>query len=240
VNDHILLISNNKLVKIRFGQCVLGTSPSLDCFSILPKLTSPKFAEAGVDFSLGSGENMSVFGQLARRISTFRFNSFRLCCIFAPAALWGAALVCVASVSTIPVARAGTVTITAPANGTSVTSPVTVAAGADLTTCNSGFNHLQALMNGVVSYNTSANCSFSAPVAVPSGSDSINVQAIAWDGALMAQATISVTASPGSQTCSLTISSGESISGGASAAPNNGTLCVNSGNYLLTRSVVIT
>jgi hypothetical protein len=155
-------------------------------------------------------------------------------------ALSGLLFVGAASVSTIPVARAGTVTITAPANGASVTSPVTVAAGVDLTTCNSGFNTLQVLVNGVVSYNSGGNCSFSAPVAVSSGSDSVNVQAIAWNGALMAQATISVTDTPGSQTCSLTISSGESISGGASATPNNGTLCVNSGNYLLTKSVVIT
>jgi parallel beta-helix repeat protein len=42
------------------------------------------------------------------------------------------------------------------------------------------------------------------------------------------------------QTCSVTIISGESIAGGVSATPSNGTLCINSGNYLLTRSVVIT
>lgn len=43
-----------------------------------------------------------------------------------------------------------------------------------------------------------------------------------------------------SQTCDVTITSGESIAGGVSATPNNGTLCVNSGNYLLTAPVQIT
>jgi hypothetical protein len=42
-----------------------------------------------------------------------------------------------------------------------------------------------------------------------------------------------------SRICSVTLNSGESIARGVRAAPSNGTLCVNSGNYLLTQSVVI-
>jgi parallel beta-helix repeat protein len=42
------------------------------------------------------------------------------------------------------------------------------------------------------------------------------------------------------QTCDVIISSGESIADGVSATPSNGTLCINSGNYLLTETVEIT
>ena len=95
--------------------------------------------------------------------------------------------------ATVPLASAGTVTITSPANGATVTDPVTVSAYVDSTTCNSGFNHLQVLVNGIILYNSCGHCSFSAAVAMPQGSDTVNVQAIAWNGALMAQSAISVT-----------------------------------------------
>jgi hypothetical protein len=90
-------------------------------------------------------------------------------------------------------ASAGTVMITSPTNGTVVASPVTVSAQTDSTTCNSGFNHLQVLVNGITTYQGGGDCAISAPVSVPQGIDALNVQAIAWDGTLMAQATISVT-----------------------------------------------
>jgi hypothetical protein len=47
------------------------------------------------------------------------------------------------------------------------------------------------------------------------------------------------TQNPAPTGCSVTINSGESIAGGVSATPSNGTLCISSGNYLLTRSVAI-
>jgi hypothetical protein len=85
------------------------------------------------------------------------------------------------------------VTITAPANGAAVANPVTVNAQVDSKTCNSGFNHLQVLVNGTMAYMGGGHCSISAPVSLPRGSDVLNVQAIAWNGALMAQSAASVT-----------------------------------------------
>src|SRR5215469_17263416 len=107
-----------------------------------------------------------------------RFAMFSCFCIAAPA---------------IFSACAGTLTITSPANGATVSSPVTVAARVDSTTCNTGFNHLQVLVNGTLTYQGTGSCSISAPVAVPQGSDALNVQAIAWNGSLMAQSTVTVT-----------------------------------------------
>jgi hypothetical protein len=95
--------------------------------------------------------------------------------------------------STISVASAYTVTITSPANGVMVGSPVTVNAQVDITTCNSGLNHMQVLVNGNSAYQGGSNCAISAPVSLPQGSDVLAVQAIRWDGALMAQSSISVT-----------------------------------------------
>jgi hypothetical protein len=89
-----------------------------------------------------------------------------------------------------------TVTITAPANGAAVTNPVTVNAYVDSKTCNSGLNHLQVLVNGTMAYKNNGHCWISASVALPQGSDAVNVQAIAWNGAVMAQSAISVTAMP--------------------------------------------
>src|SRR6516165_6860827 len=83
-------------------------------------------------------------------------------------------------VAVVSVASAGTVTIASPANGVVVASPVTVAAQVDSTTCNSGFNHLQVLVNGVTSY--TGDCAISAPISMPQGSDTLSVQAIRWDG----------------------------------------------------------
>src|SRR5215472_13092939 len=103
-------------------------------------------------------------------------------------ALFGSAWL---AASTISVASAGTVTITAPDNGAAVTSPVTVNAQVDATTCNSGFNHLQVLVNGNIAQ-VSGNCSMSAPVSLPQGSDVLAVQAIAWDDTVMAQSAISL------------------------------------------------
>jgi hypothetical protein len=99
----------------------------------------------------------------------------------------------VASVATIPVACAGTVTITAPDDGSNVTSPVTVKAGVDLTTCNFRFNRLEVYVNGTLTYKGNGDCSISAPVSVPQSADTIDVKAIAWNGVLMAQSTITVT-----------------------------------------------
>src|SRR5262249_48079152 len=100
--------------------------------------------------------------------------------------------VCVGA-STIATASAYTVTIKSPANGTAVASPVTVNAQVDSTTCNSGFQYLQVLVNGKTSNQEGTSCSFSPPVTLPLSSDTLNVQAIRWDGALMAQSTITVT-----------------------------------------------
>ena len=87
-------------------------------------------------------------------------------------------------------------TIAAPANGAAVTNPVTVKAHVDPKTCNSGLNHLQVLVNGTMAYKGNGHCWISASVALPQGSDALNVQAIAWNGAVMAQSAISVTATP--------------------------------------------
>jgi uncharacterized repeat protein (TIGR03803 family) len=92
-----------------------------------------------------------------------------------------------------------TVTITAPANGDAVTNPVTVNAHVDSKTCNSGFNHLQVLVNGKMAYKGNGHCWISASIALPQGPDALNVQAIAWNGAVMAQSAISVTATPSSR-----------------------------------------
>jgi hypothetical protein len=85
------------------------------------------------------------------------------------------------------------VTIASPANGSTVGSPVTVNAQVDGKTCNSGFGHLQILVNGALAYSGGGSCSITAPVALPQSVDALNVQAIAWNGALMAQSTVSVT-----------------------------------------------
>src|SRR5262249_25582735 len=90
-----------------------------------------------------------------------------------------------------------TVTITSPANGATVTDPVTVTAYVDSTTCNSGFNRLQVLVNGKNLYNSGGHCSFSAAIAMPQGSDTGDVQAIRWGGALMGQSPVSVPVPPG-------------------------------------------
>jgi hypothetical protein len=101
-----------------------------------------------------------------------------------------------AAAATISPTSACTVTTTSPANGAVVTSPVTVNAQVDPTTCNSGFNHLQVLVNGNITYQGS--CEISAPISVPPGSDALTVQAIAWNGALLAQSTITImTGQPG-------------------------------------------
>jgi len=42
------------------------------------------------------------------------------------------------------------------------------------------------------------------------------------------------------RTCNVTITRGESITGGVAATPSKGTLCIHSGNYLLVSSVLIT
>jgi hypothetical protein len=97
------------------------------------------------------------------------------------------------SASTIPVASAYTVTIKSPANGAVVASPVTVNAQVDSKTCNSGFSHLQLLVNGTLTYKGNGSCSMSAPVSLPQSSDKLNVQAIRWDGVVMAESTITVT-----------------------------------------------
>jgi parallel beta-helix repeat protein len=51
---------------------------------------------------------------------------------------------------------------------------------------------------------------------------------------------VSIAYAARAQTCDVTITSGESIAGGDSATPSNGTLCISSGNYLLTHSLAIT
>jgi hypothetical protein len=109
------------------------------------------------------------------------------------AMLWAApfSFVC-ATVPNISAAAARTVTITAPTNGTAVASPVTVTANVDAKTCNSGLNHLQVLVNGILAYQGGGSCAIAAPVGVSHGSDALNVQAIAWNGALMAQSTVTV------------------------------------------------
>src|SRR5262249_31564214 len=84
--------------------------------------------------------------------------------------------ICVGA-STISTASASTATIKSPANGAAVASPVTVNAQVDSTTCNSGFNRLQVLVNGINLYNSGGHCSFSAAIAMPQGSDTVNVQA---------------------------------------------------------------
>src|SRR5215467_3783922 len=100
--------------------------------------------------------------------------------------------ICVGA-STISTASAYTVTIKSPANGAAVASPVTVNAQVDSTTCNSGFQYLQVLVNGNLASRGTGNCSISASINLPLSSDMLNVQAIRWDGALMAQSTITVT-----------------------------------------------
>ena len=174
---------------------------------------------------LAFGAASVALAHRTRQQSLMRFTLLSSVCLAAPI---------------ISVASAGTVTITSPTNGASVTSPVTVNASVDSTTCNSGFNHLQVLVNGASAYKGGGNCSISAPVSIPQSSDTINVQAIAWNGVLLAQSTITVTAGQSGNGCSVTITSGESIIGGVSETPNNGTLCVNSGNYMLTESLPIT
>jgi parallel beta-helix repeat protein len=96
---------------------------------------------------------------------------------------------------TVGAAQAG-VTITAPANNASVSSPVTVSAYVDSNTCQKrGFNHLQILVNGARAYTGgSKSCSINASVSVPPGTDTITVQAINNNGAVMAQSAITVTA----------------------------------------------
>src|SRR5262249_7917298 len=100
--------------------------------------------------------------------------------------------ICVGA-STISTASAYTVTIKSPVNGAAVASPVTVNAQVDSTTCNSGFQYLQVLVNGNLASRGTGNCSISASVNLPQSSDTLNVQAIRWDGALMAQSAITVT-----------------------------------------------
>lgn len=62
----------------------------------------------------------------------------------------------------------------------------------DSATCNSGFNHLEVHVDGSTAYKGGGNCSISAPVSVPQSADTIDVKAIAWNGLLMAQSTITV------------------------------------------------
>jgi hypothetical protein len=127
------------------------------------------------------------------------------CWIFAPVSLprvsnalnvqaiaWNGAVMAQSIISV----TVSTVTITAPANGDAVTNPVTVNAHVDSETCNSGLNHLQVLVNGKLAYKDNRYCWISASVALPQGPDALNVQAIAWNSAVMAQSAISVTATP--------------------------------------------
>jgi uncharacterized repeat protein (TIGR03803 family) len=127
------------------------------------------------------------------------------CSIFAPVSLprasdalnvqaiaWNGAVMAQSKISV----TVSTVTITAPANRDTVTNPVTVNAHVDAKTCNSGLNHLQVLVNGKIAYKDNRHCWISASVALPQGADALNVQAIAWNGAVMAQSAISVTATP--------------------------------------------
>ena len=59
-----------------------------------------------------------------------------------------------------------------------------------------GLNLLRVLVNGTMAYKGNGHCWISASVALPQGSDALKVQAIAWNGAVMAQSAISVTATP--------------------------------------------
>jgi hypothetical protein len=117
------------------------------------------------------------------------------------------------------------VTLTSPADGATLASPATVSAHVDSATCDGGLNHIQVLVNGAVAYaDTAGACAISVPVALPSGSAVITVQAIAWDGSLMSKASVAVTvpcvpASCGAGCGTLSDGCGGTLDCGACSAP---------------------